>query len=172
MSPWVLPTVSLVSYWWSLSLTTIWNHHPCLMGKLPQYLWTWFRCSDSQRHPYLMSPCHSWRYAHVSRWSDPQRHLGLCYCWRYVPVAAPRQTKSVRPAFSVGLTHNISFTQPQNVAYDRVFLDSTSSYNPVTGTFLGAKDFTCNTQSTISRGRRNEGPVCCSEPRAIKCALF
>merc|ERR1719228_138193 len=48
---------------------------------------------------------------------------------------APRQLKSVRPAFSVGLTHNVNFSAPANVLYDRVFLDTTSSYNPQTGVF-------------------------------------
>jgi len=50
-------------------------------------------------------------------------------------LRAPRQFKNVRPAFSVGLTHNVSFAAPANVVYDRVFLDTTSSYDTSTGVY-------------------------------------
>ncbi|KAL8576673.1 hypothetical protein ACOMHN_025148 [Nucella lapillus] len=41
-----------------------------------------------------------------------------------------------RPAFSVGLTHNISFSgHDDKVIYDRIILDTTNSYDPNTGVY-------------------------------------
>ncbi|KAK7501522.1 hypothetical protein BaRGS_00007326 [Batillaria attramentaria] len=38
-------------------------------------------------------------------------------------------------AFSAGLTHVLNISTPENVTYDRVFLDTTDSYDPTTGVY-------------------------------------
>jgi len=59
--------------------------------------------------------------------------VAIAFC----ATAVYGQQKNIRPAFSVGLTYNVSFSDstPENVKYDRVFLDTTSSYNPATGIY-------------------------------------